>query len=58
MVLSVPGPGFPSRFWASFGCKASADGPDSGPGLPGPKAPGILGPDFAPFEFAFRPKPA
>ncbi len=38
IMLPAPGPGFRGQFWAGFGQKASACGPNSGSKLPGPKA--------------------
>ncbi len=36
VVLPVPGPGFLDRFRAGLGHKVFANGPTSGPKLPGP----------------------
>jgi hypothetical protein len=42
IVLRVPGPGFQGRFWGGFGRKPSANGPKTGPKLPGTSARAVL----------------
>ncbi len=38
ILLPVPGPGFRDLFWTGFRCKPSANGPKTGPRLPGSPA--------------------
>ncbi len=41
IVCPVPGPGFRGQFWVGFGRKLVANGPKSGPKLPGSSARGV-----------------
>ncbi len=54
MLLPVAGPCFRGRFGAGLGRKPNANGPQTGPKLPG----GQLGTVFGPCAVGLRPKPA
>jgi hypothetical protein len=58
IVLPVPGPGFRGRFGVSFGREPSANGPASGPKLPGLWARAVWDWFLNMFASGLRPKPA